>query len=508
MSWIGCVDKLADTCISGWAAGRADRDKPVQVEVIVNSRVVARVPCEIFREDLLFAGIGDGCKGFHFDPSPHLKPGRNQLEVCFAGTGMMVPKGRGAWVKRREGKLSEWEAVFLAALEAYHEFRPEHHVCGIGEGAGELERVLFEAGIPCRKFTTLDVPCDPAVIRPEKADLVISWAWSTPVPEVVRLLKRIMRDLMKKPGFLAIGFIETRDVSEQIRRAFQECGISQVRLESIGPALAGRRRIFAFAEAGKAKRPWIEAKPVLAHIHVPKCAGTSFRILQERYFGPRHVGLYVDDTYFVYKEETIRGYLVQYSGMQGFSSHHVRVFPRWLAGRKMLYVTLLRDPVQQLVSYMTHIKKHYSRITSKSLLAAVPPDAPRLTLREFARWLLTQDRDIPFRENHNVNFFARHSAPAAWDRLEAAKAALEGFFFVGTTERMDESMAKLRALTREAGLDFPPGHIQVENSSAEYRDDLSWIHSDDEVGSLVLRSVAKDRQLYDWAVARLEQIGR
>jgi hypothetical protein len=190
--------------------------------------------------------------------------------------------------------------------------------------------------------------------------------------------------------------------------------------------------------------------------------------------------------------------------MQGFSSHHVRVFPRWLAGREVLYVTFLRDPIQQFVSYMTHIKKHYAGITAKTLLEAVPPDAPRLTLREFARWLLTQDRDVPFRENHNVTFFARHSAPDATDRLEAAKSALEGFFFVGTAERMEESMTKLRAMARNAGLEFPPGSIPVENTSAEYRDDLSWINPEDEVGSLLLRSVEKDRQLYDWAVARLD----
>ena len=187
----------------------------------------------------------------------------------------------------------------------------------------------------------------------------------------------------------------------------------------------------------------------------------------------------------------------------GFSSHHVRAFPRWLAGREMLYVTFLRDPIQQFVSYMTHIKKRYAEITSESLLSAVPPDAPQLTMREFAKWLLTQDRDIPFRENHNLNFFARHSAPTAPDRLQAAKAALEEFFFVGITERMDESMCKLRALARRAGLDFPQGSITVENTSSDYRDDLSWINPDDEVGSLLLRSVEKDQQLYDWAAARL-----
>jgi len=506
MSWIGCVDRLADRCISGWAADDTRRDTPVQVEVIVNSLTVAAVSCEIPRADLVAAGIGDGRKGFRFDPSGHLKPGRNSLEVRYAGTDLVVPKGRGHWVRRRGGGISEWEAAFLAALEAHYEFRPEHHVCGIGKRAGELERVLLEAGVPFRKFTGMEAPSDPAGIRlDEKADLVVSWAWTTPVPEAVRVLQRFAQCSMQKPGFLAAGFIETPESSKQIREAFHELGAPRVNLESITPAQDTMHRIFAFGEVGGAEAPVEEAVPVLAHIHVPKCAGTSFRALLERYFGPRHLGLYVNDTYFVYGDEALRGYLLQDLEVRGFSSHHVRAFPHWLAGREILYIAFLRDPIQQFVSYMTHIKKHYSTITSASLLAAVPPDASKLTLRDFARWLLTQDRDIPFRENHNVNFFARHSDPAASDRLEAAKAALAEFFFVGITERMEESMAKLKALARAAGLDFPPGPLPVENTSAEYRDDLSWINPEDEVGSLLLHSVEKDRQLYDWAAGRLDE---
>src|SRR5271157_2403848 len=147
MGLIGRVDKLWETCISGWASDDADHNKPVQVDVIVNSLPAATVPCVAFREDLLAAGIGDGCKGFVFDPTAHLKPGRNSLEVYYSGSGLLVPGGRSHWVRRRKGRISEWEAAFLAALEAYYEFGPEHHICGIGEGAGELERVLFDAGV-------------------------------------------------------------------------------------------------------------------------------------------------------------------------------------------------------------------------------------------------------------------------------------------------------------------------------------------------------------------------
>ncbi len=506
MSLIGCVDHLTDTRISGWAADDANYECQVCVDIVVNRARVATVRCADFREDLRNAGVGDGCKGFEMDPGVYLKPGRNNLEVRHAATDVFLVRGSGRWIRPREGGISESDARFVAALEAYFEFRPEHHICGIGAWAGELERILRKAQLPFRKFTALDVPRAPAVAwLPENADVVVCWAYAMPSPECVRVLKALVRDHMNQPGLVAAGFTDTPDAPARVQAAFLECNAPVVKCESIALAPDGARRMFAFAEAGEVEQPKAQITPVLAHIHVPKCAGTSLRVLLTRHFGPRHLPLYVDDTYFVYGEEALRGYLLQDPEIRGFSSHHVRAFPRWLAGRKMLYVTFLRDPIEQFVSYMTHFKKYYPTITSKTLLEAVPPDAPQLPLRDFAKWLLANNRDIPFRENHNVNFFSRHNAPAAADRLEAAKAALEDFFFVGITERMEESMTKLGALAQAAGLDFPAGPLPVENTSAEYRDDLSWINPDDEVGALLLRSVEKDGQLYDWAAARLDE---
>jgi hypothetical protein len=435
MSLIGCVDNLTGTHINGWASDDQDPAREISVDIVVNSRVCATVPGAEFRADLKDAGIGDGCKAFQFDPGAHLQPGRNALEVRYAGTDLQVPNGRGNWVVRRDG-LSEPEGALLAALDAYHEFTPKDRICWVGAGERELEQLLIRAKIPFGQLTA----------GPENADLIIATA---PIP----------------------GF----------------------RLESLPPLVA----------IGRAGIQPASLPPILAHIHVPKCAGTSLRVLLERHYGPRYLRLYVDDTYFVYSLETLRNYLLRDPQIAGFSSHHVRTFPHWLAGRQVLYTTFLRDPIEQFVSYMTHIKKNYSSITAQNLLEAVPPNAPQLSLREFARWLLTQEREIPFRENHNVNFFARHSHPAVADRLEAAKAALEEFFFVGITEKMEESITKLRARACEAGIDFPPEPMLFENVSNDYRGDLTWIRLGDEVGALLLRSVEKDRQLYDWAVARL-----
>jgi len=447
MSLVGCVDSLTDTCISGWAANDTDFAGTVHIDVVVNSRMVASVPCAQFREDLRAAGIGDGCKGFEFDPDAHLSPGRNTLEVRFSGTEVMVPRGRGCWVKKRGGAESDFYTSLIAAIEAYHEFRPTDHIYAVGASPRDFEKALRQTQAPFGKLA-----------GPEGADLIVS--------------------------------LDTNSVASR-----RDAG-GEARRESILDP-HGVWKVFSFLTDVPAS-----AGPVLAHIHVPKCAGTSYRILMERYFGPRHARLYVNDTYFVYDDATLRSYLMQYPEVRGFSSHHVRSFPHWLAGREMLYVTFLRDPIEQFVSYMTHVKKLYSAITAKSLLEAVPPDAPRLSLREFARWLLTRDRVVPFRENHNVNFFTRHSMPDAADRLEAAKAILGRFFFVGIAERMEESMCKLRTLAQAAGLDFPLDPPPFENTSSDYRDDLSWIHPGDEVGAMLLRSVELDRELYNWALAR------
>jgi hypothetical protein len=247
------------------------------------------------------------------------------------------------------------------------------------------------------------------------------------------------------------------------------------------------------------KRP-----PVIGHIHVPKCAGTSFRRLLEGHFGSRHLNLYVNDTFYVYSNEALVDFL-QDDEVRAFSSHHVLRFPPQVAGRDLHYVTFLRNPIQQVISYIPHVKKYYSAITSESLLQALPPDAPRLSSREFAKWVLAQNRDIPFRENYTVNFFTRHAEGGPGDRLTAAKSVLEGFFFVGIAERMEESIRRLQTLAEEAGLDFPMNSITTENSSNEYRDDLTWICASDEVGSLLLRSVDMDMKLYDWAVRRFDE---
>jgi hypothetical protein len=255
--------------------------------------------------------------------------------------------------------------------------------------------------------------------------------------------------------------------------------------------------------------------PVLAHIHVPKCGGTSFRTFLQNYFGHGHLALYVQDTLFVYSEDELATQLND-RAVQGFSSHYVRTFPERLAGRDMVYITFLRNPIDQFLSYLTFAKKNYSGLQGdKTLMNWLPPHLPSLSVREAARWILTQEREVNFRENFAVNYFARYvlkrevGEPSndvyyRQSRLAVAKEVLERFFFVGVIEQMNRSISVLGRLMERSGLEFPPGEVAVENTSFELRGDLGWIRMDDEVGSLLLESVREDQQLYNWAEGQLE----
>lgn len=255
--------------------------------------------------------------------------------------------------------------------------------------------------------------------------------------------------------------------------------------------------------------------PLLAHIHNPKTAGSSFRRVLDEYYGPAHIHLYFDNsTTFVYENNELTE-LVRGPSIKAFSSHFVRRFPSVLAGRPVYYVTFLRDPIQQFISYISYTRKYYAAIHEPILLSHLPPQMAALTIRESARWILdgadTSFRS--FRENYTTNFFARYPLldSHGFDyadpryrnaRVNAARRVLSRFLLVGITEYMDESWYLLRRRAAKIGIELPDVRLPVENVTADQRESLDWIHADDEVGRKLLDSVREDLTLYRWALNR------
>lgn len=264
---------------------------------------------------------------------------------------------------------------------------------------------------------------------------------------------------------------------------------------------------------------------LLVHVHIPKCAGTSIWYWMARHMPSAHGFLYPADAHpwFFYDEAALSELGVSYVGLRCMSSHYFRVFPAECHGRRMRYFTLIRDPLQQFLSYARYERNVYRTITDETVLAAIPPDADRLTIREIARWILDSPVDVPNREAFQSDYLASYAwriatgrgpragtplprwEPADWEayraeRLRLAKETLAGFAVVGTVERFDATLELLARRATSWNVPLGPlAELERVNVSDDVPIDTDWISEDDPVGRRLLASLSDDYALYAYA---------
>ena len=284
-------------------------------------------------------------------------------------------------------------------------------------------------------------------------------------------------------------------------------------VERVRPSGQGRREC-ADGRAGA---------PLLVHVHIPKCAGSTFKRILSLTFGERHQDWYSEDPFFFFEAEEIASRLAQHPEIASIASHSIRSFPQRMGERVPLYVTFLRNPIDQFVSYITFLKKNKPHLTETHRLY-VPPDVDLMTVRDIAHWLVGNEHEVPFKSNYTVRFlseieFRRHTASLTelldgreasalrdlYERvaLDLAVAVLERFFFVGIVEEMENSVALVGERLKQRGLELGCADFRRENVSEHFRGDLGWLDESDAVGRLVFQSLAKDVRLYEHFRERL-----
>lgn len=257
---------------------------------------------------------------------------------------------------------------------------------------------------------------------------------------------------------------------------------------------------------------------VLAHVHIYKCAGTSVRVWLARAF-PHSFGMWYP--HYVFDEASLEAAGLADRRLRALSSHTIRRFPLTSCGRRMNYFTLLRTPVDHVLSsirYMCQIQHEAN------------PSLPIPSVRAVVQILLNTPGIDPFWDNMQTNFLAQHvwtdgegasfkcdpAAPHSWSheareaylgaRLRIAKDALRSFLAVGTVERIIESLELLRMRAAPAGFELlPPPEITMENVTRVAIEDRSWIGEHDPVGRQFLAYVKDDEELYAFAEQLLDE---
>jgi len=255
------------------------------------------------------------------------------------------------------------------------------------------------------------------------------------------------------------------------------------------------------------------------HIHVPKTAGTAVRVWLYRAF-PEGYGSWYPD--YVFDETTLAAAGLRDLRIRAFSTHWIRRFPSTICGRNMKYFTLLRHPLDHVIS---RVRYYYQMQVDaqKTPAAALGP------LRDFAAGWVDDWGNDPFHENMQTNFFALHpwsdlqaskfncepDTYRSWpspvreaymrERLEVAKDVLRSFLAVGVTEHIIDSLEVLRDRSQRHGFELLPSQeLTFENITRIRLEDDSWLGHHDPVGRRILASVTEDEELYYFARALLE----
>jgi hypothetical protein len=254
---------------------------------------------------------------------------------------------------------------------------------------------------------------------------------------------------------------------------------------------------------------------VLIQIHIPRCAGMSvanwLRVAARLGLLKGFRAMYPEFAFQQDAEFLAAGFADP--RLTAVTTNNILRFPARICGRRAHYFTLLRDPVEHVVSIASHLQ-------AQRVMFNLPANVGRET-KDILTWLLARPLNAPFRENTQTN----HLALATWceatsgrcdaaaygtwsdddqrryqsERLEVAKTVLRSFLCVGVVERLHESLVLLRRRSAALGIDLlSPGVIGHANSTRR-PDDLSWIGPGSTLGARLRKSIAIDLELYAFA---------
>lgn len=238
--------------------------------------------------------------------------------------------------------------------------------------------------------------------------------------------------------------------------------------------------------------------PRLYISHIPKTGGTSLREMLMGQFPAEQVcvGLTLSELYRL-SPARLRSFRL-------ISGHFGPALPRLLGDVALVTVTLVREPVQMIVSHYGQLRRHGSEGHRASDLARSLP---------FAQWCRHEDA-LPYWSNPQARLLAMERTPPPWPQvhepaegalscapepelLERATTVLGTIDIVGTTDRLFEVY---HASARRLGIDATESsarRLNVHDEEVEVPDDaVEWLLSRNRV----------DTSLFEQACRRVREL--
>jgi hypothetical protein len=252
--------------------------------------------------------------------------------------------------------------------------------------------------------------------------------------------------------------------------------------------------------------------PILLHAHIPKTAGESFIDLLVRSFGARAYRYEHSDPNFVITPNDLERLFFDRPDLIAFSSHHIRAFPRVLAGRQALYFTILREPTERYISLLKYIRRNFLEFSPEAQ-RFWPADTPDCTLLKLAEHALRQ-LGPESQSSLQTRFFCHPcyvEVPLGYDMCAygvnsyiLASGCLDRFFLVGILEEMERTLELLVAKLSKVGISLSVSEMEKINVTKVLGEELDWLDADDPIGRQVLQANINDSRIYERYLTRLK----
>jgi hypothetical protein len=237
-------------------------------------------------------------------------------------------------------------------------------------------------------------------------------------------------------------------------------------------------------------------------LHIPKTAGSSFVELLHNYLPDEKRPHYLLADLLNPPETLLEQRLIV--GHTYYTLHH-------FLPRPPIYVTMLRDPAEQVVSHFRHIKRYpehhlYEKYRNKTLLDFLRDQDMVRVITNFQTHSLAVDADprvlaknlTPEELNRSILdelMLGMYDHLSEGELLEYVKARLKDFAFVGITERFDDTVDLLTYTF----------HWQPFRQSVNLnRDPNPFLDIPQSAKDLIAEHTEIDRQLYQFALDLFE----
>jgi len=248
---------------------------------------------------------------------------------------------------------------------------------------------------------------------------------------------------------------------------------------------------------------------LFCHVHISKTGGTSLNLLLARWFPCAFEVVDHPDPNHVLEIDALGEYLIQRPQLSCVSTHHLRTFPTAVAGRRVHYFTILREPMDRAVSLLTFMRKYSSEFTDehKRILPAHFEQTAELDiLEQWTEETISARRSGKFAGNPVTATFIGKDLHCdflgnrrACETAAAAKciAVLNRFLFVGDFANFEASVHELARRIRALGASTCEiDQMPSERISRDRRDDLKWLEEGRAVVDAYMDGLMIDGMVY------------